>query len=231
MVHHLLQNNPDTFQTDDLKTFHYMDGMISIGDNFNVNISKGQLTVNSHTYQIMRNPGHIGGGLWLSSVGMLYLITKSRHIFEGKRVLELGAGLGIPSMYVSQFCNPLSVTASDEDIENLQDSISANNQFNNTRLNITQVDWNDSPSHRIKYDVIIVSDCVYRSTQKSLFHAISSLLEDDGKFIVCNPDREGLDDFLYAMQEAYDNTSISQLQLIYNKDYVSHLVTTQNIEP
>lgn len=146
---------------------------------------------------------------------MLLYIQENKSIFKNKRILELGAGLGLPTKFINLACDPIQAVASDIDIVADQTMFLA---------------WDEPDKEHVhKYDVIIASDCIYRYTHESLFKAINYYMNENGRFIVINAKREGLDDFMYACEEAFENTSMSNVTLEYNNKYKIDLTIISNI--
>ena len=58
--------------------------------------------------------GKLGATLWPSSIALASLLAgDSKGLIEGKRVLELGSGCGLPSLVVKELCNAQKILATD----------------------------------------------------------------------------------------------------------------------
>ncbi len=227
----ILQNNPNTFQTSDMKTLTHLHGFFWISRLFEEDEKCKQLKAyldedsvsiggDYHRYRLEIIPKHIGGGLWLSSIAMLLNIERLRHIFTGKTVIELGAGLGIPCMHAAHYAK--SVTLSDVDIDVTLISASVNDFYGN--VTARYINWDDmNEQHLERYDIVVACDCIYRTTKKPFLNVVQQLLNSGGCFLMCNAIREGLDEFIYAMEEQY-RVTVEQQTLIYNDEYECELV-------
>ncbi len=242
----MLQNNPNTFQTSDLKTIYRPQGKFNISSFTKVTIEIKDHTLFvynenniKHKYHIYENGSHIGGCFWLSSIAMMIFIDTHKDYFKDKKILELGSGLGLPAMHISKTCGPQFVTLSDIDSHITISSSNLNGVFEMANTEIKHIDWYDNQyvSDKNKYDVIIASDCVYRNTQNAFLQTIKKNLKDNGIFLFINAYREGLDDFIYSLQELYDVTS-EEIELRFtesenNNTYsikLSFVVATSNFE-
>ncbi len=219
----IMQNNPNTFQTDDLKTIVRPQGSFNLATSkdtsSSINITDHTLSVlNSNNikekYFIYEDPSHIGGCFWLSSIAMILFIDTHKDYFKDKKVLELGSGIGLPAMHIAKTCTPSFVTMSDKDASITQTSSNSNGIFELCNTEVKYIDWYNNQNNNEKYDVIIASDCVYRNTQDAFLQTIKNYLKDDGIFIFINAYRDGLDDFIYSLQELYA-VSTEELELVF----------------
>jgi 2-polyprenyl-3-methyl-5-hydroxy-6-metoxy-1,4-benzoquinol methylase len=151
------------------------------------------------------NIASTGIGCWLSSYVMIPWLIQNKEILKGKKILELGAGVGICGIVAASF-SPLDVTISDHDTE-IIDLISRNIERNTTQMPIRpkakMMEWCDDEKKET-YDVIIASDCIYKSTADSFLSAVFRHLEINGQLFLINPpetSRPGVDQVIYALQE------------------------------
>lgn len=122
--------------------------------------------------------------------------------------MELGAGVGVCGIIVASYLAS-DVTMSDCDSEIL-DLISRNIDRNianmSVRPKVKRLDWNDEGDSE-KFDVIIASDCIFKSTAAPFLSAIYRHLNADGELFLINPPetcRPGVDGVIYALQELGD---------------------------
>lgn len=223
----IIQNNPNTFQTGELKTILRPQGDFTLSNLFKtkINITNHTLSILNNDivdqqYSIYENPTHIGGCFWLSSIAMILFIDTHKDYFKDKKILELGSGIGLPAMHIAKTCTPKNVTMSDKDSYITQSSSNLNGIFELGNTDIKYIDWFNSLNDTLndtdqdKYDVIIASDCVYRNTQAAFLETIKKHLKDDGIFIFVNAYRDGLDDFIYSLQELYA-VSYEEIELVF----------------
>ena len=96
--------------------------------------------------------------LWPASRAICEMLAGSPWMVEGKRVLEIAAGLGLPSLFVAD--RAASVCCSDRSAEAMalvQASV-ARNAITNVETMV--IDWNHLPSE-LPYDLVILSDVNY----------------------------------------------------------------------
>jgi predicted nicotinamide N-methyase len=128
----------------------------------------------------------VGHQLWDSAIVLaLYLRSSAMPCcFLGKRVLELGAGIGLPGIYLASRNLPESITLTDckERLLTLLQSNAKN--LEGSKTDVAKLDWTDPhdlskfastlPGH--DYDIIIASDVCYCEEQvEPLANAICTL--------------------------------------------------------
>lgn len=141
--------------------------------------------------------------VWSASIVLSRFIVKNAGLFHGKRVLELGAGCGLPGLVVAKQTNATSVILSDfqqRTVENLEHNISLNTPAK--KLSITTaalVDWKDKSTFpEGKFDVIVGSDLVYHEDLVGLLQdVVADLLAEGGVFLYCHAEeRNGVSEFI-----------------------------------
>lgn len=217
----LMQNNPTTFQTSDMQTWTCLDGVLVLEGCegvLSIDASQGCVYVTNVwnddsevvlDYEHEAIPGHIGGCFWLSALAMILWIQSNKELFAGKHVLELGAGIGLPSKYIREICVGTHVTESDCDVYGKK-----------------HIDWMELDPHDTDvYDIVIASDCCYRDTWRPLVDTIGKYLDpQNGMMVVFNADRNGIDDMEYAFMEMFgDALSATDCVLTYNQSYQTNL--------
>lgn len=169
----------------------------------------------------------VGAGLWLSSIILSSWIVRYKDMFKGKRVLELGCGVGLCGLSIAVSTCPRALTLTDCD-KTLFNVLKQNTEYNSLGMrtipSIQHVDWNN-PNIQGSYDIIIASDCLYHNTKDVLLGTILCNLDIDGKLIMANPpewSRPGFDEFIYALKE-YGEVSIERVKLTMNKQYTKEI--------
>jgi predicted nicotinamide N-methyase len=96
--------------------------------------------------------------LWRSGVALAREV--SRAPLDGLRVVELGCGLGVPSLAAARA--GAQVLATDSDAEAL-DLVRRNAQRNNLELETTPVEWtaSDELLARAPFDLVLAADVLY----------------------------------------------------------------------
>ena len=140
---------------------------------------------------------------WLASPSMVKRM-------EGKTVLELGAGCGIPALAVAVHGKPKSVAITDLNPETI-DNIHHNIELNGCSDTVTgsSIDWGDTSTYPSdKLDYVICSDCIYQKDIVPLLKKVVTGLvksndsNDGGSFLYVAPEggRDGLPEFIATMK-------------------------------
>jgi protein-L-isoaspartate O-methyltransferase len=218
----LYQNSPHTFQSEDMKTFIDPLGIIQFGQS-KIQLEKACVVVGDFKYDLIRDVTHIGGGVWMSSIAMTMYVDEHKALFQGIKVLELGAGLGIPSMHIYNVGKPSKLVISDTDSQMTGESL----RLNKMDVPVVNIDWEDSLQNQPaenKFDIIIASDCIYRNTWKPFLSTAMSHLNKGGTLIIYNGIRgDDMDEFYYALEESFDIEENESQNLIFNDEYIVNL--------
>ena len=125
--------------------------------------------------------------VWPSAYALCEFIATQPHWLQNKKVLELAAGLGLPSLLAAQLAT--EVTCSDwvpEAVELMQRSIQENRREN---INARLIDWNHLPDD-LPVDVLLLSDINYEPQAfDTLFDVIRSFLEKGTTILLSTPQR------------------------------------------
>jgi predicted nicotinamide N-methyase len=112
--------------------------------------------------------------VWPSAIALHNVLQKHPSLIKDKTVLELGAGIGFPSLLMAEITKSIIISDYDsEAVELLQKNIEHLELENAEAL---KLDWNALPE-TIHPEVIILSDVNYDPTQ---FETLTKLIE---KFI------------------------------------------------
>lgn len=152
------------------------------------------------------NPDQDTTGLSIWSASLVLARWLGTKAWNMSRVIELGAGCGVPALTVAlSQAPPRKVYISDLNpltVENIEHNINLNGLKNTEAL---RMDWCDRETWpREEIDVVVGSDLVY---QKSLVPLLSSvvleLLSTGGIFYYVAPDtgRDGLNSFIEQMKK------------------------------
>ena len=144
--------------------------------------------------------GDFGRRLAPSGEVLAWLIAKGTWDFDGKRVLELGSGLGLPGMACAAWTNASYVSLTDGDPE-LVDVLRSNITLNaeagafNSKCQVRGafIDWMEKNAvDEQKFDVILCTDCVYDvDLHVPLLLTLRRFLRPDGKVILMASPRNG----------------------------------------
>lgn len=125
--------------------------------------------------------------VWPSAFALCEFIATEPQWLENKKVLELAAGLGLPSFLAAQIAT--EVVCSDyvpAAVELMQQSIERN-QLSTTKA--TVIDWNNLPDD-LSCDVLLLSDINYEpQVFDTVFNAIASFMQKGTTVILSTPQR------------------------------------------
>lgn len=162
--------------------------------------------------------------LWPAAKGLAHYLWKNRAALPGQRVIELGCGLGLPSILAARL--GAQVTATDFHPET-GEWLLHNAALNSVALDYAQLDWNvfldgrsevggqrsdetnqpfstsDLRSPTAGFPLIIGSDLVYeRRHIPALVCAIGALCSPGGHTVIADPGRDNLDLFVSTMEKS-----------------------------
>ncbi|HLP35309.1 class I SAM-dependent methyltransferase [Lacibacter sp.] len=167
-----------------LKTFHFGDYR------FNAFVPDSLALQQAFTKQLQTDPSTPApywARVWPSAYAICEFIATQPHWLQNKTVLELAAGLGLPSFLSAQLAT--KVTCSDyvpEAVQLMQQSIQENKLEN---INAMLIDWNHLPAD-LSVDVLLLSDINYEPQAfETLFNVIISFLEKGTTIILSTPQR------------------------------------------
>ena len=136
--------------------------------------------------------------LWPSGVALARRVAA--RALRGARVLELGCGLGLPSLAAALAGGRVLATDwSPQAIERLRD----NAERNGAELEIEIVDWQRPAAllARAPWDLVLGADLLYeRRNVAPLLELLPPLLGERGELWLADPGRAPADDFLAAFE-------------------------------
>jgi len=164
-----------------------------------------------------------GLGIWCASLVMARWMAAKSILgrFDGKNVLELGSGCGVPGLTVAKYANEqtkvILTDINPATIRNMEYNIGLNDISDNDgtktkggtlwsdRVTAMPIDWGDESTwpEGEKMDYVIGSDLIYqKSIVPLLKQVVGGLLKDDGVFLYACPvdGRDGLKEFIAAMR-------------------------------
>lgn len=126
--------------------------------------------------------------LWPSAEALGHHLVQTYSTLSGKRVIELGCGLGLPSI----LCGKLGADVTATDFHPHNEAYFKQNAADNdlTTIDYRQMDWS-SPKLSTRFDIVIGSDLLYESQQiESLTRCIHAILKPGGTVILADPGRD-----------------------------------------
>jgi predicted nicotinamide N-methyase len=153
---------------------------------------------------------------WPSAIGLAEHLSEKRHLMQGKRVLEIGAGVGLPGI-VAQSLGAI-VSQSDYQADALL--LSRINAVQNGVQGIETfiADWRDF-SPETKYDVVIGSDVMYeRSVHDALADVLGRAIAPGGLILLSDPMRPQAMEFMDRMERGGRRYTMESEQVWWEGD-------------
>ncbi len=144
--------------------------------------------------------------LWPSSIALVQYLKANTIWIEHKNVLEIGAGLGLPSFLIAGYANSVQVSDyAPEAVELLEKNIQ-HLQLNNVQA--MELDWNNVPDS-INADVVLLSDVNYNPSQfDGLLQLITKLISEGTIVLLSTPQRIMASPFVNAIQQLVKQTHV-----------------------
>ncbi len=140
--------------------------------------------------------------LWPSAIALARRVALLD--LTGQRVVELGCGLGLPS--IAALSRGASVLSTDHYREAL-DFAAYNTQANldadfGRKLETLQLDWRTPTRDLPRFDLVLAADVLYDGMNViALADLVPKLLERNGKLLLADPRRDYAGRFLEAMEQ------------------------------
>jgi predicted nicotinamide N-methyase len=144
--------------------------------------------------------------VWPSAIALLDVLKAHPHLIQNKHVLEIAAGIGLPSLMMADIAKSIQISDYDKEaVALLQKNIEYLQLQNAEAL---RLDWNALPE-TIHPEVVILSDVNYDPTQ---FETLTKLIE---KFI-----HQGSTVILSTPQRIMASTFVLALSIFIIADYL-----------
>jgi len=145
-----------------------------------------------HTYKqkIIRQPDTpfpFWAKIWPSSIALSNFLHEHTHWVKDKTVLELGAGIGLPSFQIAKMVKAVIISDHNSDAVELIEKNIALLDLKNAKAVL--LDWNKFQND-IKAEVILLSDVNYAPVEfDSLLQIIENYLSKGSTIIIATPQR------------------------------------------
>ncbi len=160
--------------------------------------------------------------VWHSAIAISRFIVENTHLVKNKKVLEIAAGLGLPSMATSKYATNVICTDYIADaLIYVNESIKKNNLLNCT----TQlIDWNNIPNE-LEFDVLLISDVNYEISQFEVLEKMfKALIEKNKTIILATPQRLMAKDFIEKLLPFCIQNKEYEINIEDEKAFVNVLV-------
>jgi len=137
------------------------------------------------------------GILWPSSEGLAQYIASEPALVKNKKVLELGCGLGLPSLVAAHLGGDVLATDFHPDVESY---FLRNCRHSSVHCQYERLNWRTSDSHLEEFDVVMGSDVLYESKHPSeVVRGLLRYVKKGGTIILSDPGRSYLQQFINSM--------------------------------
>lgn len=139
------------------------------------------------------------GILWPAAEALAIYLSENPQIIKGKSILELGCGLGYPSLVATHL--GANVLASDfhPDVE---EYFQRNCRHSNIICNYLRLNWREDTQEIGRFDLVMGSDVLYESQHPhEVARGLLRFLKPGGKVLLSDPGRSYLQQFINAMKD------------------------------
>jgi hypothetical protein len=145
--------------------------------------------------------------LWPSSIALLDILEAQPQLIQNKHVLEIGAGIGLPSLMMADIAKSIQISDYDKEAVTLLQKNIEHLQLQNAEA--LQLDWNNVPEN-LNPEVILLSDVNYDPAQFDLLISlIDKFIRQGCTIILSTPQRimaspfvQNLESYIQAQYEA-----------------------------
>jgi predicted nicotinamide N-methyase len=125
--------------------------------------------------------------LWPSSIALLDVLKAHPNLIQNKHVLEIGAGIGLPSLMMADITKSIQISDYDKEAVALLQKNIEHLQLQNAQA--LQIDWNNVPEN-LHPEVILLSDVNYDPIQFDvLISLIDKFMNQGSTIILSTPQR------------------------------------------
>ena len=125
--------------------------------------------------------------LWPSSIALLDVLKAHPHLIQNKHILEIGAGIGLPSLMMAGIAKSVQISDYDKEAVDLLQKNIEHLQLKNAEA--LQLDWN-AIAENIQPDVVLLSDVNYDPAQfDTLITLIDKFMHQGSTIILSTPQR------------------------------------------
>lgn len=163
--------------------------------------------------------------IWECALSLAKWIDAHHYQFNQKKVLEIGAGLAIPSMVLAKLGH--NVMAMDFHPHAAYFS-NINQKINNLSFNFLEKNWSELGSAIKSFDIIIASDILYEGKFiADLIELLNNNLSENSLFILCDPIRGYLQKLISELELNF----FIKLETLKHAEQEHFLVTIQRKPP
>jgi predicted nicotinamide N-methyase len=166
--------------------------------------------------------------LWPAALAMAQYISQQTNINKETTVLEIGAGLALPSLAIGKMVNQVTIT---DYLPEAIDFAEKNWNLNHTHTaKFALLDWRN-PDPAFAADLVIASDVAY---EKRMFahlpKAFEVLCKPNGRVLLSEPNRGFAQDFLKNLPTTHFSIQKITLKIpMHDKTYLINILDMQRV--
>ncbi|MDI3322407.1 class I SAM-dependent methyltransferase [Pinibacter soli] len=119
--------------------------------------------------------------IWPAAIGMCNFISAHTLLVKGRKVLELAAGLGLPSLLTAAYAADVCCSDYLQDAIDVIDRSVAINEYNNIHTRL--LNWHHLPDD-LHPDVLLMSDVNYDAHEFAILHKVVERFINSGTTII-----------------------------------------------
>jgi predicted nicotinamide N-methyase len=140
--------------------------------------------------------------VWPAAKALCEVIAAEPELIKDKTVLEIAAGLGLPSLLSAQFAKEVFATDYVDNSIELMKRSAAYNEFKNMQCRV--MDWNDMDT-KLKPDVLLLSDVNYDPIHfDTLYLLLSDFIQSGTIVLLSTPQRLVAKSFMDRLEQWCD---------------------------
>lgn len=158
------------------------------------------------------------GVLWPAAEALSIYLSDNPFLIQGKAVLELGCGLGLPSIVATQLGAKVIATDFHPDVE---EYFLRNCRHTNITCSYERLNWREDNPNLGQFDVVIGSDVLYESKHpKEVAQGLLRYVKPRGKVLLSDPGRNHLQQFMNAMNELGHQENLSTVAVDGKENFI-----------
>lgn len=157
--------------------------------------------------------------LWHSANAMVTFIKENQLLFTNKRIIELGAGLGLPSLYVAKYAVKVHCTDIEPEAVACVNASIAQNSI--TNVTTDTLDW-ALFENASQYDIALISDLNYEPELfTKLTIKIEQMLAAGNQIFLTTPQRLLAKTFVASLAPYIKSTAEYEFNTNEHQHYIS----------
>lgn len=193
----------------------YPNSLVEVKDGVLLYVPDSTLVKTTYENLLAKNsstPFPFWAKIWPASIALSNFLQTEPHWIKNKRVVEIGAGIGLPSFLIAPYTTEIII--SDYAIEAVE-LIEKNIEYLGLKnIKAMCLDWNHFPL-AIYGDTILLSDINYAPAEfESLFLLINRLLQKGCTILIATPQRIMTNPFVEKLKPFIKRTVIQTVETL-----------------